>query len=238
MNTIVRNVHNVPAEASALRQQVREHVASLQKALAEVETRWMQLADAVYEIQLKGYWRLYSDSKGASYPSFDAWIDAECTVKHSTVFSVLRVRRTLDGKLDRNTIERLGRSRCYELVKVAESKPRELQPLVDKVLSSEWTCQQTKQAVANVVRGFHYDDGGFKILEFHIPAADVETVEQAILVGQATEPCQNPDSEAARGIHLVSICQEFLLDPNNSDVLKQFRQARQSMQKCEFAVED
>ena len=78
MNTIVRNVHNVPAEALALRQQVREHVASLQKALAEVETRWMQLADAFYEIQLKGYWRLYSDAKGARYLTFEAWIDAEC----------------------------------------------------------------------------------------------------------------------------------------------------------------
>jgi hypothetical protein len=216
---------------------VREHVASLQKALTEVETRWMQLADAVYEIQLKGYWRLYSDVKGARYPTFEAWIDAECTVKHSTVFSVLRVRRTLEGKLDRSAIEKLGRSRCYELVKVAESKPRELQPLVDKLLSNEWTYQQTKQAVANVVRGFHYDNQGFKVLEFYVPAADIESVEQAILVCQATEPCQNPDSEAARGIHLVSICQEFLLDPNNSDVLKQILEAKRSSQNWEFVVE-
>jgi hypothetical protein len=97
MNITVTNLQKVPAQALALRQQVREYVTLLRKALAEAETRWMQLADAVYESNSRGIgacivMRRAPDTRASR-------IDAECTLKHSTIFSVLRVRRTLEGKL-------------------------------------------------------------------------------------------------------------------------------------------
>jgi hypothetical protein len=93
-------------------------------------------------------------------------------------------------KADRSTIEKLSRSRCYELLKVAESKPTELQPLIEKTLSKQWSIQETKQPVSNALRGFYYDDQGFKYLGFFVPRADLEVVENALLVCQTTEPCQ------------------------------------------------
>jgi hypothetical protein len=236
--TRVADKAEVEAEAFRLREQLLKDVAWLNKTVVEQEAVWMRITNVIFRIQEKGYWRQYRSAAGKPYPSFDAWIDAECTIKHTAVFSLLRIQRALNGKIDSGTMEKLGKSKCYELAKVAESKPKELRPLVDRILTNGMTYEETKRAVSNVVEGYHYDFGGFKTFEFRVPVTDAEVVEDAILVCQALEPQQNPDAESARGIHLVSICQEFLLDPNNSGVLKQFRQARQSAQKCEFVVED
>jgi hypothetical protein len=84
--------------------------------------------------------------------------------------------------------------------------------------------------------GSHPDSGRYDRIEFAVKTEDAAYVFKALAVMQALEAVDNSETAAGRGVHLVSLAQEYLSGRDQTKILKKLEEAG-AFSKSAFAVE-
>jgi hypothetical protein len=210
----------VSVKSLEIRKEIKELSTWLLSTHEEAQHKMVRLANLVATVQKKQLWREWKNPKtGKLFTTFDSWIDIELRQSKASVYRFIGVKEHLD--LPDSTLEMIGKSRCFELVKVAKEKPKLLPRIVQEIKKNpDMPVFTLQQIVTNAIAGHHFDSGEYQRLDFAIKVEDIKEVNQAFMVMQAIEPVKNPEAASGRGLHLVNLCREYLSGKEERKVLK------------------
>jgi hypothetical protein len=213
------------SDSLKIRKEIQDLSHWLQSTREEAEHKIVRLTNLVHRVQRDQLYKDWEDpAVKKPYRSFQAWIESEVGVSRAQVYRLIDVKEHL--KLSERTLEEFGSSRCFELVKVAKERPKLLARFVEALKKKPDTpLYAVQQMVTNAVASGHFDSGAYERFSFAVKVEDALTIRKALMVIQAQEPAKNPDTDAARGTHLVVLCQEFLLGKEEQRILKKLEEA-------------
>jgi hypothetical protein len=215
----------VKVSSLKLRKEIQDLANDLQSIEKEAESKLVRLSNLVHEVQQKQLFREWIDSKTKKpFKSFEDWIKRDVRQSKSSVYRFIGVKEHL--RLPNATLELIGKSRCFELVKVAKEKPKMLGRIVKEIEKHpDMPVYQVQQMATQVLNDAHFDSGSYERFDFAIRVEDVPDIRKAFAVMQAQEPVKNPEAAAGRGMHLVSLCQDYLSRAPERKVLKRLEEA-------------
>jgi hypothetical protein len=210
---------------AALRKEIKDLSNELVEIREKVEHKVVRLSNLVHKVQKSQVFRQWVNPQTKKFfTSFEDWIRIDVKQSKSTVYRFIGVKEHL--KLPDETLEMIGESRCFELVKVAKEKPKQLSRIVKEIEKNpKMTVFALQQMTANAIAGHHFDSGEFRRWDFAIKVEDEVEVKQAFAVMQAMEPVKNPDAASGRGLHLVNLCREYLSGKEERKTLKRLEDA-------------
>lgn len=203
-----------------VRADLHEEIRWFSAAAKEAEKRWVKIAYTVREIRDGQYWRAWE------FSNFDQWLAADCGTCRRTIYSLLTVVDRMD--LPVLEMERIGRSKLYELARVAKDKPKDLPALLARVQADpDLTVEQIKIEVAVLLSGTHQGSRKWVAYTVIVPEDESQVVEQAFLVARVMSGIAE-DTPAANGALLVALAQEFLEGSEQIEILEQIEEARKN----------
>lgn len=213
------------SDSSALRKKIQDLAKELQEMHNKAEGKLVQLSNLVFQVREKQLFREWNNPETKKpFKGFQEWLSVDVKQSRANVYRLLGVREHL--KVSDKTLETIGPSRSYELVRVAREKPKLLKRFIDKIKEDpDIPVYTVQQMVTSALSGSHFDSGEYDRLDFAVKVEDAPIVIKAFAVMQALEPVQNPETPAGRGLHLVSFCQEYLSGRVERDTLKQLEEA-------------
>jgi hypothetical protein len=214
-----------PEAHAALRKEIKELVGELAEIREKVEHKVVRLSNLVHKVQKGQLFREWTNPETKKqFTSFEDWIRVDVKQSKASVYRFIGVKEHL--KLPDETLELIGTSRCFELIKVAKEKPKLLPRIVQEIKKNpNMPVFTLQQIVTNAIAGHHFDSGEYQRLDFAIKVEDVKEVNQAFAVMQAIEPVKNPEAASGRGLHLVNLCREYLSGKEERRVLKRLEDA-------------
>lgn len=226
--------------ASEIRKEIRELSSWFRTANSEGERRWMRLGRLLVKVREEGYWKKWADTDGKVFTLFDDFVEKEVGFSKSKAYALLSVCDNL--KLPIAKLEELGKSACYELSRVGKEKPKSLQKILGQIekesAKGPVSLARIRTMVAVTLEGAHLENGRYVSLDFLLREEQAKTVNRALAVLQAEEPLESPNGPAARGVHLVSLCQEFLTEEEHKRTEKQLEKAGAFKPNSNFILED
>lgn len=205
-----------------VRQRIKETREWIARIGKEAQKRWMRLGSDLQIVRDKVLWKDWRDGKGRKFPTFDDYVQSEVGVSKSKVYYLLSVADNL--KLPPARLEDLGKTKCYELARVAQERPKEFPRILQRIEKDpEMTVNEVRDIVESAIAGRAVEH--YTRLDFAVKEGDVQTIVEALAVMQAQEPVENSDSASGRGVHLVNICREYLTDEEAIEVLKGLKKA-------------
>lgn len=212
---------------ATLRKEIQELTGWFRTASAEGERRWMRLGKLLAKVRDEGYWKKWAGPDGKPFTLFDTYVEVETGFSKSKAYALLSVVDNL--KLPVAKLEELGRSTCYELARLGKEKPKSLPKVLSQIEKESEkgpvSLARVRTMVAVTLEGAHLTNGRYTTLDFLLPEERAGVVIKALKVLQAEEPLENPAGPAARGIHLISLCEEFLSSEEHKKVVKQLEKA-------------
>lgn len=203
----------------------------------EGEYRFIRAAEILSRIQKEKLWtKRVSDQTKEVFETFDQWVAEEGGMARGKIYDLLRLKEAYQ-KVPVEKLLDLGFSRASELARIHSKLPAAFSKAVDKVISRKMPMKEVKVMVANTLANEHLDSGHYTILELSIKDEDYQEVVRALAVAQARTPLENPGTESANGMHIVEICQDYLLDPHSAKVLKELDEA-EAFRKNRLTVEE
>lgn len=177
---------------------------------------------------LVGKYRLFTLRKNPAtkknYRTFSEWLASEVHSSRSGAFRFFGVIKYLET-VPSETLEEIGKSRCFELAKVGREKPSLLPRFLKEIQKHpEIPVVSLHNMVANSLAGGSFDSGRYEEICFVVKSEDVPYVRKALAVMQAMEAVENPDTAAGRGVHLVGICQDYLSGNQENKILKKLEE--------------
>jgi len=226
-------------DADKIRSEIQAIAGELERTRQEAETKIVRLANLVYEVQRHQLFRQWNDSStGKPFTTFDTWIKAEVKQSKVQVYRLIGVREHLKEIPD-ETLEKLGNSKCFELVRVAKSKPSFVPRLLKELEKRpDMLLYELQQRVTSMLSDDRYDSKEYVRLEFSVRAEDVPFIEKALAVENSIEPVNHPDSVTGRGILLVALAQEFISDETHQRRLKILEEAGAFGKGSPFRIEE
>jgi len=226
------------SEADKIRKEIHEIRDELRSMRSRGERKIVRLANLVATVQTKKLYKMWRDpSTRKAYTTFGSWMHAEIQESRASVYRFIGVREHLK-EIPNETLEEFGSTKCFELVKVAREKPAMLPHFVKALKKNpEIPLYTLQQQVTNTLAGAHMDSGRYERFDFAVRVEEAITITKALAVMQAIEAVQNPETAAGRGIHLVSICEEYLSGNKETKVLAQLEKAG-AFSKAVFEVEN
>lgn len=212
-------------EHAALRKEIKDLADELQELHDKVEHKLVRLSNLVHKVQQKQLFREWINSETKKpFKSFEDWIKVDVRQSKASVYRFIGVKTHL--KLPDKTLEMIGTSRCFELVKVAKDKPKQLARIVKEIEKKpDMPLFTLQQMVTNVMSGQHFDSGEYRRWEFAVKVEDETDVVKAFAVLQAMDPVKNPEAPSGRGLHLVNLCQDLLCGREEREILKRLEKA-------------
>jgi hypothetical protein len=225
-------------DSDKIRKEIQELTGRLREIKGEAEHKIVRLANQVFLVQKHELYLHWKDpATGKLYTGFDSWLRAEVSESRSSVYRFLGIKEHLSDVPD-ETLEKIGSSRCFELVRVAREKPSMLPRfLKDLEKDPEIPLFTIQQRVVNTLAGSHPDSGRYDRIEFAVKVEDAPYVFKALAVMQALEAVDNPETAAGRGQHLISLAQEYLSGREQTKILKKLEEAG-AFSKSAFAIEE
>jgi hypothetical protein len=212
------------ANLQSLRQQIRDEAAWFKTTGGEAQKRWMKLAHLLCTARNSSAWKDWKKKDGKCFQTFDDYIETEVGVSKSKGYMMMDVVDHL--KLPAPKLEELGKTRCYELARAAREKPKSFGRVLEKVRKNpEMTVGEVKTLVDAHIAGRSLHTERYARIEFVVKDDDMQTVEEALAVMQAQEPVDIPDSAFGRGVHLISIAQEYLSGEEETKILKELKKS-------------
>jgi hypothetical protein len=225
---------------SALRKEIQELTGWFRSASVEGERRWMRLGKLLARVRDEGLWKKWTGPDGKPFTLFDTYVEVETGVSKSKAYALLSVCDNL--KLPISKLEELGRSTCYELARLGKEKPKSLPKVLSQIEKESEkgpvSLARVRTMVAVTLEGSHLSNGRYVSMDFLLREEQVGTVNRALAVLQAEEPLDSPNGSAARGVHLVSLCQEFLTEEEHKRTEKQLEKAGAFKPNSNFILED
>jgi hypothetical protein len=210
-----------------IRNEIRELRDWFKASNAEGQRKWMKMGKLLVKVRDEAYWKGWKGPRGQSYALFDDYIEGEVGISKSKAYALLSVCDNL--RLPISRLEDLGKSACYELSRVGKEKPKSLQKLMAQIdKESEKgpvSLERIRTMVSTTLEGSHLSNGHYTTLDFLLQEDRASIVIKALTVLQAEEPLENPAGPAARGVHLVSLCEEFLSAEEHKKTAKQLEKA-------------
>jgi hypothetical protein len=215
----------VKASSLKLRKEIQDLANDLQGIEADAEKKLVKLSNLVHRVQKSQCFREWINPKTRKpFTSFEDWVRIDVKQSKSSVYRFIGVKEHL--KLSDETIEKIGKSRCFELVRVAKERPKELHKIVREIEKHPDTpVYAVTQMATQVLNDAHFDSGQYEKFSFAVKAEEAQDVRRAFLVMQTMEPVKNPESDSGKGYHLVALCQDFLSRPQERKVLKRLEDA-------------
>lgn len=213
------------ADANAIRKEIKEIVEELPHIQKQLQQKIVRLSNLVHKVQGGQLFREWINPETKKqYTAFEDWIRVEVKESKASVYRFIGVKEHL--KLPDKTLELIGRSRCFELVRIAKEKPAMLQRFVKAIEKNPELPHFTlQQMVTNALSGSHFDSGEYERLDFAVKIEDMPDVNKALAVMQAMDPVKNPDMPSGRGVHLVNFCNDYLSKKEPREVLKRLEKA-------------
>jgi hypothetical protein len=208
-------------DADKIRKDIKEITGRLREIKGEVDSKLVRLTNLVLTVRDKKLYREWKDpSTRRPFTSFDSWLRNDIEESRASVYRFIAVREHL-GDISDKTLEGIGSTKCFELVKIAREKPALLGKFVKELESNPETPLYTlQQQVTNTLAGSHLDSGKYERWEFAVRTEDAPYIVKALAVMQAMGAVDNPETAAGRGQHLVVMCQEYLTERGPAMVLK------------------
>ena|GEM_PF-4230885 len=221
---------------------VRAEIHSLREwfktANTEGQRRWMRLGKLIQRVRDDQLWKGWK-SNGKAYALFDEWLEEETGFSKSKGYALLTVCDYL--KLPAGKLEELGKSACYELARVGKEKPKSLPKILEQIekesAKGPVSLQRIRTMVSVVLEGSHLLSGKYVNVDFLLQEERAGVVFRALKVLQAEEPLASPDGPAARGAHLISLCEEFLAEESHKKTEHQLEKAG-AFRNTPFKLED
>jgi hypothetical protein len=215
----------VKSSSLKIRQEIIDLADEFQKLQKDAQSKLVRLSNLVHKVQKDQLFREWINPKTKkAFTSFENWIKVDVRQSKSSVYRFIGVKEHLN--LPDKTLELIGPSRCFELVKVAKEKPKMLQKIVKAIEANpEIPVYTVQQMATNVLAGSNFDSGNYDRLDFAVRVEDVHEIHQAFAVMQSMEPVKFPDTPTGRGMHLLNLCQDFLSRPKERQVLKRLEDA-------------
>jgi len=226
-------------DADKIRSEIQAIAGELERTRMEAETKIVRLANLVYEVQRHQLFRQWNDAAtGKPFTTFDTWIKAEVKQSKVQVYRLIGVREHLKDVPD-ETLEKLGNSKCFELARVAKSKPSFVPRLLKELEKRpDMPVYELQQRVSSMLSDGRYDSKAYERYTFAVRVEDVPFVEKALLVENSIEPVTHFDSDSGRGSLLVAICQDFITDEHNRKRLAQLEEAGAFGKNAAFKIQD
>lgn len=222
-----------------IRKEIHELRDWFKSSSTEGQRKWMRLGKLLTKVRDEGYWKTWRGPRGQSYTLFDDYMEGEVGISKSKGYALLNVVDYL--KLPIAKLEELGKSACYELARVGKEMPKSLPRVIARIdkeaEKGPVSLQRIKTMVAVTLEGSHLPSGRYTSLDFLLAEESAGVVIKALKVMQAEEPLENPAGPAARGVHLKSICEEFLSGEDQKRTLKQLEKAG-AFTNSNFILED
>jgi len=224
--------------SNKIRAEIQELAGWLRKTRDEGESKIVRLAGLVLTVQEKKLYREWKDPATKKfYPSFDSWLRAEIKESRASIYRFMGVKEYLKS-VPIETLETIGSSRCFELAKVGREKPSLLPRFLKEIKEHpDIPVVSLRSMVANSLAGGSFDSGRYEEVCFVVKSEDMAYVKRALVVMQAEEAVESPDTAAGRGVHLVSLCQEYLAGDEAARVLKALEEAG-AFKNTPFTMED
>lgn len=227
--------------ATDIRKEIHELRDWFKSSSAEGQRKWMRMGKLLVKVREEGYWKEWKGPKGERYTLFDDYMELEVGISKSKGYALLSVIDYL--KLPAAKLEELGKSKCYELARLAREKPKSLGHVLERIEKESQkgpiSIERVKTMVSVTLEGSHLPNGHYVTLDFLLREGDqFGVVSRALQVLQAEEPVESPTGSAARGVHLVSLCQEFLTEESHKKTEKQLEKAGAFKPNTNFILED
>lgn len=208
-----------------IRKEIVGLVTELHDMREKADKKLVRLSDLVHKVQKEQLFRNWTNPKTRKlFTSFEDWIREDVRQSKASVYRFIGVKEHL--KLPDSTLEKIGASRCFELVKVAKEKPKMLQRIVKEIdKNPDLPLFTLQQMVTSVLSGGHFDSGQYERIDFAVKVEDSDDVHKAFVVMQSMEPVKNPEAASGRGLHLLNLCQEFLSQKEARAALKRLEDA-------------
>jgi hypothetical protein len=229
-HSVYRPTPEEKRKASRLREEFIGLVAEHQQAMLSAERRMMRMGQLAQQIQDGRLWLFWtSKATGRPYRSFDEFLkDAGLGKDRSIVYDAITAAKQLKD-LRPSTLEKLGKSKCYELARVRREAPRHFRPVLRTLLEKpELTVKQTKDIAATAIANPNSNEGTkerWVNMEFLLRDSDAQVVKQALAVCQTLNTLADPDSDYTLGRHLKLICENYLTDEDARRTWKQLDKA-------------
>src|ERR1700719_1746251 len=117
--------------ATDIRKEIHQLRDWFRESSTEGQRKWMRMGKLLVKVRDEGYWEGWKGPRNESYGTFDDYVEGEVGISKSKAYALLAVCDHL--KLPISRLEDLGKSVCYELVKLAKEKPKSLQRVVDRI---------------------------------------------------------------------------------------------------------
>jgi len=212
-------------DSKAIRREIQLLADELHDMRGKADRKLARLSNLVATVSKLKLFREWKNPKGKFYKTFDSWLSSEVRESRSSVYRFIGVRQHLKSLSD-SRLESIGASRCFELVKVARDKPKMLPRFLKEIEKNpELEVVTLRAMVSNTLAGGAFDSGEYESIEFVVKKEDAPYVHKTLAVMQAVEPVSNPDAASGRGVHLISICQEYLSGRDQVAILKSLEEA-------------
>ena len=222
-----------------LRKEVHELRDWFKETGAVGQRKWMRLGKVLARIRDDGCWKEWKAPGGKAYSLFDEYMENEVQISKSKGYALLSVIDNV--KLPMATLENLGKSACYELSRVGKEKPKTLLRIVERIQKESEkgpvSLARVRTMCSVALDGAH-PNGRYVSIEFLVNEDRAKVVYRALKVLQAEEPVDSPETASARGVHLLSICEEFLTDEHHQKTAKQLEKAGAFKPNSPFKLEE
>jgi hypothetical protein len=225
---------------SDIRKEIHELRDWFKTSSSEGQRKWMRLGKLLAKVRDEGYWKQWKNTKGRPFTLFDDFMEQEVMISKSKGYALLSVVDNV--KLPIAKLEELGKGACYELARLGKVKPESLRRVVNQIeKASEMgavSLPQVRTMVSMALEGKKFTGGRYTSLDFLMEEDRAAVVYRALQVIQAEEPLDNPAGPAARGVHLVSICEEFLSEEAHKKTERQLEKAGAFKADSAFILEE
>ena len=204
----------------------------------EREWRDLRMAWSTLQIRDNAWWRQWvSKETKKKFVTFTQWVEEECQFGgRSKVYSLMDIVENL--KLPPEKLMEFGKTKCYELARVARNKPKALARTITYLQNNpELSVDEVKQSVANVLAGQAMGSRKFVSIELTVPQDEVVYIRKALAVMQAITPAKEPETAVGMGLLAARICQEYLSGKVETKVLKEL-EAAGAFETTRFKLED
>jgi hypothetical protein len=208
------------------RQEILEDFKKMSAAEKQDNESKMRAATRLWKVVDHQWFKVFpAPKKIGVFRTIDQWIRTELKESRSTVFNLIRIGKHLKG-YDAGDLEKIGYSKVIELSRVARDRPKKAKEF-EKLLRSkpDLTITDVKRIAANILADQHYDETNWVHFHFSLKDKEANVVRDALAVQQVLEPQDDPESPTAIGIHMRSICEEYLSGEEQKRVKSQIRRA-------------
>lgn len=225
--------------AAKIFKEIEQDVADLKASDAVRDKKIVHLANNVFLVRENKLWKSRISKKTRkTYASFGNWLGAEVLESRSSVYRFLSARKYLTS-VPNETLEKIGNSKCFELARLGREKPELLPRFLKEVVKRpEIQVVSLHNMVENSIAGGKFDSGQYESIQFTVKVEDLDVIHKALAVIQAQEAVDNPSTASGRGVHLVSICQEFLSGDDERKILANLKEAGAFDKLGDFKIED